>query len=442
MGALKVVSFRPFPTEALAKALAGVKKVAVFEKACPWAARASWPPTCAPRSTGTTGSPEVSSFVVGLGGKDVTPDTIRKAVEMAEAGYVDSHFMELDEEFLRETAAVRRRLAIKYHEAPGSETGSPRRLAVRWLRYGKVIRRWNTRPLMPGHRACAGLRRGPRRPPGHGCRGRERDHRQRHRLPGGVLQQVSRVGLGRAVDPLPLRECPRRGFRHRGRAEGAGQGRRDQGGGPGRRRGHRRHRLRRALRHVGARPRHPLHLLRQRSLHEHRHPALGPHPLRRPHQHQPRRRAKLGQRDDEEGSAGHRRGPRGPLRGDVLGGLSPRHPGQGEAGPEGEGSQVPADPRPLPAGLGLRLGCHHGDGQAGGGDAVSIPSSRWRTASWCGSRRCPEAKAGGGVPEGRRAATATSSRMEGGDEQVRRSRPSPTPTPPSTASGRWRSKRP
>jgi hypothetical protein len=46
--------------------------------------------------------PEVRSFIVGLGGKDLPPSTIRKAVEMAEAGHADSHFMELDEEFMRE----------------------------------------------------------------------------------------------------------------------------------------------------------------------------------------------------------------------------------------------------------------------------------------------------------------------------------------------------
>ena len=28
-------------------------------------------------------APEISSFIVGLGGKDITPDTIHKAVEMA-----------------------------------------------------------------------------------------------------------------------------------------------------------------------------------------------------------------------------------------------------------------------------------------------------------------------------------------------------------------------
>ena len=106
VGALKVVSYRPFPTEALAKALAGAKKVAVFEKAISLGGTGILAADLRSALHGYKGSAEVNSFIVGLGGKDITPETIRKAVEMAEAGYVDSHFMELDEEFLKETAAV------------------------------------------------------------------------------------------------------------------------------------------------------------------------------------------------------------------------------------------------------------------------------------------------------------------------------------------------
>lgn len=107
VGAIKVVSFRPFPTEALRAALAGVKKVAVFERSVSLGGHGVLSADLRSALHGPAGSPEISSFVVGLGGKDVNPETIRKAVEMAEAGYVDNHFMELDEEFLRETAAVR-----------------------------------------------------------------------------------------------------------------------------------------------------------------------------------------------------------------------------------------------------------------------------------------------------------------------------------------------
>ena len=106
VGALKLVSYRPFPTEALAKALAGAKKVAVFEKAISLGGTGILAADLRSGLHGYKGSPEVNSFIVGLGGKDMTPGTIKKAVEMAEAGYVDSHFMELDEEFVKEAALV------------------------------------------------------------------------------------------------------------------------------------------------------------------------------------------------------------------------------------------------------------------------------------------------------------------------------------------------
>jgi pyruvate ferredoxin oxidoreductase alpha subunit len=102
VGALKVVSYRPFPTEALREALAGVKKMAVFEKAISLGGVGILAADMRSALHPVPNGPEVSSFIVGLGGKDITDQTILKAVEMARAGYVDSHFMELDEEFVRE----------------------------------------------------------------------------------------------------------------------------------------------------------------------------------------------------------------------------------------------------------------------------------------------------------------------------------------------------
>ncbi|HEX2924041.1 MAG TPA: transketolase C-terminal domain-containing protein [Chloroflexota bacterium] len=107
VGVLKLVSFRPFPGEELAKALKGVKKVAVFEKAVSVGGPAIVASELRSALYQEPVRPEVSSFVVGLGGKDITDETIHKAVEMASAGYVAKHYMELDEEFLRDLAAAR-----------------------------------------------------------------------------------------------------------------------------------------------------------------------------------------------------------------------------------------------------------------------------------------------------------------------------------------------
>lgn len=102
VGVLKLVSYRPFPTGALRSALGSARKVAVFEKAISLGGVGILAADLRSAMHPVRNGPEVSSFIVGLGGKDITAETIYKAVDMAKAGYVDSHFMELDEEFLRD----------------------------------------------------------------------------------------------------------------------------------------------------------------------------------------------------------------------------------------------------------------------------------------------------------------------------------------------------
>ncbi len=106
VGAVKLVSYRPFPTEALMEALAGVEKVVVFEKAVSLGGVGILAADMRSGLHRMKDAPEISSFIVGLGGKDVTPGTIHKAAEMARAGYVEGHYMELDEEFLKDSAAA------------------------------------------------------------------------------------------------------------------------------------------------------------------------------------------------------------------------------------------------------------------------------------------------------------------------------------------------
>jgi len=71
-GLVRLRLFRPFPYEAVAKALAGKKSIGIFEKAYSLGAL---PPVYGEVCTALTDSktkPVVSSFVGGLGGKDVT----------------------------------------------------------------------------------------------------------------------------------------------------------------------------------------------------------------------------------------------------------------------------------------------------------------------------------------------------------------------------------
>lgn len=80
VGILKIVSFRPFPDEEIIKALGRAKNIAVIDKSV---------------SLGTEGilatemrrilgsSKKIVSFIMGLGGRDITKEMIGRAVELA-----------------------------------------------------------------------------------------------------------------------------------------------------------------------------------------------------------------------------------------------------------------------------------------------------------------------------------------------------------------------
>jgi len=81
-GLLKVRTFRPFPRQALAEALADIKAVAVMDRAESFST-AGGPVFVEVRSAlyERTERPLVSSFVYGLGGRDVGPNDVRKVFE-------------------------------------------------------------------------------------------------------------------------------------------------------------------------------------------------------------------------------------------------------------------------------------------------------------------------------------------------------------------------
>ncbi len=82
VGLLKLILYRPFPGEHIRKALEGVEKIAVMEKALS-------PGTTCPvydeiRSLlyDQKERPDIRSFVVGIGGRDVKPDHVEKVYDM------------------------------------------------------------------------------------------------------------------------------------------------------------------------------------------------------------------------------------------------------------------------------------------------------------------------------------------------------------------------
>ena len=103
VGLLRVRMFRPFPAEAFRKALSGVKKVAVLDRNCSFGVGGIFAQELKAALYGP-GAPKLYSYIAGMGGRDVTVDTIRTMYAMtkdAEEPAADSLWLGLNEEMLR-----------------------------------------------------------------------------------------------------------------------------------------------------------------------------------------------------------------------------------------------------------------------------------------------------------------------------------------------------
>ncbi len=86
VGLLKLLTYRPFPREAIREALKGVGKVAVIEKAV--SPGGDGPVYCELSSLfyGDKDRPDLRNFIVGLGGRDVRLNHIKKIYEIMKKG--------------------------------------------------------------------------------------------------------------------------------------------------------------------------------------------------------------------------------------------------------------------------------------------------------------------------------------------------------------------
>ena len=85
-GLLKLITYRPFPKELLAKKISGFKKVAVVEKALSPGLGGPLYGEIAMTLYDLDKHPQLRSFIVGLGGKDVRLDHIEKIIRMTQKG--------------------------------------------------------------------------------------------------------------------------------------------------------------------------------------------------------------------------------------------------------------------------------------------------------------------------------------------------------------------
>jgi len=92
-GLARIRLFRPFPFAALRKAVAGARKVAVFDRNLSFGHGGIMAGEIRAALHGLSSAPRVFSFVGGLGGRDVTPETLEAALEYTRAHEAPEHDM-------------------------------------------------------------------------------------------------------------------------------------------------------------------------------------------------------------------------------------------------------------------------------------------------------------------------------------------------------------
>jgi pyruvate ferredoxin oxidoreductase alpha subunit len=100
VGLLKVRAFRPFPKEAIYDALKEVDKIIVMEKALSMGLGGILLNETKAALYGKKRQPQISGFIVGLGGRDVPNKSIINAVKKAESKDVEDSFVDLREELI------------------------------------------------------------------------------------------------------------------------------------------------------------------------------------------------------------------------------------------------------------------------------------------------------------------------------------------------------
>ncbi len=105
VGLLKITALRPFPAQQIYEALKSTVKVAVVDRALSLGSFAPLASEIKAAFFGKTKKPKtISSFIVGLGGRDITKDSIREIFRlMGSAKEYQGEFIDLKPEYLKES---------------------------------------------------------------------------------------------------------------------------------------------------------------------------------------------------------------------------------------------------------------------------------------------------------------------------------------------------
>lgn len=106
VGLLKLTTYRPFPAGEIYEALKNVPKVAVLDRALSLGAYAPLAVETKAVFFGKKKGPRViSSFIVGLGGRDITKDSIKEILRLLNTKEKCAEFIDLKPELLKESYA-------------------------------------------------------------------------------------------------------------------------------------------------------------------------------------------------------------------------------------------------------------------------------------------------------------------------------------------------
>ncbi|MCD6540061.1 MAG: pyruvate ferredoxin oxidoreductase [Candidatus Omnitrophica bacterium] len=106
IGLLKIVTYRPFPKEEVFNILKQASQVGVIEKAVSLGSDGPLYTEISALFSGEKGSPQISGFVAGLGGRDITKKTIQRVIELVKEKKASCIFMDLNKELLWEEFRV------------------------------------------------------------------------------------------------------------------------------------------------------------------------------------------------------------------------------------------------------------------------------------------------------------------------------------------------
>lgn len=100
IGILKIRAFRPFPKESIYDALKGVKNIFVLEKAVSIGLGGIVSNEVRSAFYGMSKAPKICGAICGLGGRDITVDTIKNIVSDTSIDWSEDQFIDLNQDLL------------------------------------------------------------------------------------------------------------------------------------------------------------------------------------------------------------------------------------------------------------------------------------------------------------------------------------------------------